>query len=70
MSASDTPRKRIIFTGGTGKAGRHAIPYLLERGHEVTNLSPITGECVDCLVRNAGPKPMDPEPFEIGRAHV
>ncbi|UVK36627.1 NAD(P)-dependent oxidoreductase [Mesorhizobium sp. AR10] len=38
MSASDTPGKRIIFTGGTGKAGRHAIPYLLERGHDVLNL--------------------------------
>ncbi|MER8444721.1 NAD(P)-dependent oxidoreductase [Mesorhizobium sp. M1066] len=38
MSASDIPGKRIIFTGGTGKAGRHAIPYLLERGHEVLNL--------------------------------
>lgn len=38
MSASDTQGKRIIFTGGTGKAGRHAIPYLLERGHEVLNL--------------------------------
>ncbi|GLS19223.1 UDP-glucose 4-epimerase [Labrys miyagiensis] len=38
MSASETPGKRIIFTGGTGKAGRHAIPYLLERGHEVLNL--------------------------------
>ncbi|WP_136616858.1 MULTISPECIES: NAD-dependent epimerase/dehydratase family protein [Mesorhizobium] len=38
MSASDTPGKRIVFTGGTGKAGRHAIPYLLERGHEVLNL--------------------------------
>lgn len=30
--------KRIIFTGGSGKAGRHAIPYLLEQGHEVLNL--------------------------------
>lgn len=30
--------KRIIFTGGTGKAGRHAVPYLLERGHQVLNL--------------------------------
>ncbi|MDB5527325.1 MAG: putative UDP-glucose 4-epimerase [Devosia sp.] len=29
---------RIIFTGGTGKAGRHAVPYLLERGHQVRNL--------------------------------
>ncbi len=29
---------RILFTGGTGKAGRHVIPYLLEQGHRVTNL--------------------------------
>ena len=29
---------RIIFTGGSGKAGRHAVPYLMERGHQVTNL--------------------------------
>ena len=29
---------RILFTGGSGKAGRHVIPYLLEQGHEVTNL--------------------------------
>lgn len=29
---------RILFTGGSGKAGRHVIPYLIERGHEVTNL--------------------------------
>ena len=28
---------RVVFTGGSGKAGRHAIPVLLEAGHEVTN---------------------------------
>ena len=28
---------RILFTGGSGKAGRHVIPYLIEQGHEVTN---------------------------------
>jgi nucleoside-diphosphate-sugar epimerase len=28
---------RIFFTGGSGKAGRHAIAHLVERGHEVTN---------------------------------
>ncbi len=27
--------KRILFTGGAGKAGRHAVPYLLDRGHRV-----------------------------------
>jgi nucleoside-diphosphate-sugar epimerase len=30
--------KRIVFTGGSGKAGRHVIPELLRRGHEVLNL--------------------------------
>ena len=29
---------RILFTGGTGKAGRHAIAYLLEQGHRVLNV--------------------------------
>ncbi len=29
---------RILFTGGSGKAGRHAIAYLLERGHKVLNV--------------------------------
>jgi nucleoside-diphosphate-sugar epimerase len=28
---------RIFFTGGSGKAGRHVIPYLLDRGHRVLN---------------------------------
>ena len=30
--------KRIVFTGGSGKAGRHAVAYLLAQGHEVLNL--------------------------------
>jgi len=30
--------KRIVFTGGSGKAGRHVLPYLLSRGHKVLNL--------------------------------
>ena len=30
--------KRIIFTGGTGKAGRHAVPHLLARGYDILNL--------------------------------
>lgn len=29
---------RVFFTGGSGKAGRHAIPYLVEQGHQVTNI--------------------------------
>ena len=30
--------ERIVFTGGSGKAGRHVIPYLLAQGHQVLNL--------------------------------
>ncbi|RWX78448.1 NAD(P)-dependent oxidoreductase [Neorhizobium lilium] len=30
--------KRIVFTGGSGKAGRHVVPYLVDQGHEVLNL--------------------------------
>ncbi len=29
---------RIFFTGGSGKAGRHVIPYLLDQGHRVMNV--------------------------------
>ena len=36
MAASTA--KRIVFTGGSGKAGRHVIPYLLSKGHSVLNL--------------------------------
>jgi nucleoside-diphosphate-sugar epimerase len=30
--------KRILFTGGSGKAGKHVVPYLLEQGHTVLNV--------------------------------
>jgi nucleoside-diphosphate-sugar epimerase len=30
-------KKRIFFTGGSGKAGKHVIAYLLEQGHKVMN---------------------------------
>jgi nucleoside-diphosphate-sugar epimerase len=29
---------RILFTGGSGKAGRHVVPHLLQRGHRVLNV--------------------------------
>ena len=29
---------RIVFTGGSGKAGKHVIPYLLGQGHRVLNV--------------------------------
>lgn len=33
-----TERQRILFTGGSGKAGRHVVPYLLDLGHRVLNV--------------------------------
>ncbi|AJQ96304.1 NAD-dependent epimerase/dehydratase family protein [Gynuella sunshinyii] len=30
--------KRILFTGGSGKAGKYVIAYLLEKGHRVLNV--------------------------------
>ena len=29
--------KRILFTGGTGKAGRHVMPWLRDKGYEILN---------------------------------
>lgn len=45
-------KKRIFFTGGSGKAGRHVIPYLLDQGHQVLNvdLTPLDHPGVDNLV--------------------
>ncbi|MFT6169291.1 MAG: nucleoside-diphosphate-sugar epimerase [Celeribacter sp.] len=42
---------RILFTGGSGKAGKHVVPYLLERGHRVVNadLVPLDHPGVDNL---------------------
>jgi nucleoside-diphosphate-sugar epimerase len=44
-------KKRIFFTGGSGKAGKHVVPYLLEQGHRVMNvdLLPLDHPGVDNL---------------------
>lgn len=44
--------KRILFTGGSGKAGKHVIPYLLAQGHQVLNLDlvPLDHHGVDNLI--------------------
>ncbi len=44
-------KKRIFFTGGSGKAGRHVIPYLLNQGYRVLNvdLLPLNHPGVDNL---------------------
>lgn len=32
---------RVLFTGGSGKAGRHAVAYLRDQGHRVLNLDKV-----------------------------
>lgn len=43
---------RILFTGGSGKAGRHVVPYLLDRGYRVVNvdLKPLDHPDVDNII--------------------
>ncbi len=43
--------KRILFTGGSGKAGKHVVPYLLDHGYRVLNvdLVPLGDPRVDNL---------------------
>jgi nucleoside-diphosphate-sugar epimerase len=45
-------KMRILFTGGSGKAGKHVIPYLLNQGHRVLNidLTPLDYPGVDNLM--------------------
>lgn len=44
--------RRILFTGGAGKAGRHVVPYLMAQGHRLVNVDrvPLTIDGVDNLI--------------------
>src|SRR5664279_3901579 len=44
--------KRIVFTGGTGKAGRHAVPVLSSKGYAILNvdLKPLDLPGVNTLI--------------------
>ena len=44
--------KKIVFTGGSGKAGRHALPYLAAKGYSILNvdLKPIDVPGVNTLI--------------------
>ncbi len=44
--------KRIMFTGGSGKAGRHVVRYLVEKGHQVLNIDtrPLDNPSVRTLI--------------------
>lgn len=32
---------RVLFTGGSGKAGKHVVPYLVAQGHRVLNFDKV-----------------------------
>ncbi|NQZ32762.1 MAG: NAD(P)-dependent oxidoreductase [Oceanospirillaceae bacterium] len=44
--------KRILFTGGSGKAGKHVVSYLIDQGYRVLNidLTPLDHPGVDNLI--------------------
>ena len=37
--------RRIVFTGGSGKAGRHVVPWLLKHGHQILNVDLAPLDC-------------------------
>mgnify|MGYP001167387217 CR=1 FL=1 len=45
--------KRIVFTGGSGKAGRHVVPWLKARGYEILNLDLAPLDCEGVTTINA-----------------
>jgi len=44
--------KSVVFTGGSGKAGRHVVPWLKARGYEIVNLDlkPLACDGVNTLI--------------------
>ncbi|MDU6138144.1 MAG: NAD(P)-dependent oxidoreductase, partial [Bradyrhizobium sp.] len=44
--------KRVVFTGGTGKAGRHVLPHLKSKGYELLNvdLKPLDQPGINTLI--------------------
>ena len=40
---------RVLFTGGSGKAGKHVIPHLVSCGHTVLNIDLVPlPDCPGC----------------------
>jgi nucleoside-diphosphate-sugar epimerase len=46
--------KRIAFTGGAGKAGRHEVPWLKGKGHEILNVYVKPLDCAGVNTLNYG----------------
>ena len=44
--------KRVIFTGGSGKAGRYVLPHLVAEGHKILNLDlvPVEIPGIDTMI--------------------
>src|SRR5882757_7910303 len=70
---------RVLFTGGTGKAGRHVLPWLLNQGYQILNfdLQPfahpsivtLLGDITDgAQVFNAMTTHFGPEGLQAGKA--
>ena len=38
LATKSITTRRVLFTGGSGKAGKHAVAYLLDQGHRVMNV--------------------------------
>ncbi len=41
---------QVLFTGGSGKAGRHVVPYLAAKGHSVLNVDKVPLEGAQNLI--------------------
>ncbi len=39
--------RRVVFTGGSGKAGKHVVPWLKTKGYEILNLDLKPLDCPD-----------------------
>ncbi len=39
--------KRIVFTGGSGKAGKHVVPWLKARGYDILECT-LGWDCGTC----------------------
>jgi nucleoside-diphosphate-sugar epimerase len=52
LQAPKMTSKRILFTGGSGKAGRHVVPYLAAKGYSIVNvdLRPLDAPGVNTLI--------------------
>ena len=51
--------QRIVFTGGSGKAGRHVVPWLKAKGHDILNvdLKPLDCPGVNTLIADLSKVP-------------